>query len=54
MRNDMENVILVCPCCASPVDAEARREQQDLTCNACGQTWSMVVDLDRQREYALT
>lgn len=49
-------VILVCPCCASPVDAQGDRpgRPQQLSCVACGQDWLMVVDADRQAEFALT
>lgn len=50
----MDNVIVICPCCASPVDAEAGEQEQVLDCVSCGQRWSMVVDLHRQEEYALT
>lgn len=48
------NVIVICPCCASPVDAQSHDDEQDLHCTACGQLWSMVVNAARQREYALT
>lgn len=48
------NLIVICPCCASPVDAEAVKCEQKLECVACGQQWSMVVDRDRQAEFALT
>lgn len=56
MRVHMEQraVVLVCPCCASPVDAVAGPTKQSLSCDACGQIWSMVVDADRIAEYALT
>lgn len=56
MKPDMDQraVVLVCPCCASPVDAVANPIQQSLSCDACGQNWSMVVDADRIAEYALT
>lgn len=47
-------VILICPCCASPVDAESKPEEQTLTCAACEQTWRMVVDAVRQAEHALS
>lgn len=47
-------VIVVCPCCASPVDAEVLVEIQHLTCGVCGQQWGMQVDVDRISEYALT
>lgn len=46
-------VILVCPCCASPVDATAAEEPQDFTCVCCGQTWSMHVDASRFTDHAL-
>lgn len=49
------NVIVVCPCCASPVDVEVLEEwEQHLECVACGQTWKMFIDLDRIEEHALT
>lgn len=57
MRIDMDvtrKVVLVCPCCASPVDAEAGREIQHLRCDGCDQTWHMVVDAARIAEHALT
>jgi hypothetical protein len=54
MKNDVDNVILVCPCCASPVDAQAGPAIQELDCAACGQTWQMVIDAERVAEYALT
>lgn len=54
MNNDMDNVILVCPCCASPVDALAAPHEQTLNCAACEQVWRMVVDPDRHAAYALT
>lgn len=49
-----KKVVLVCPCCASPVDAEAGLEIQLLLCSACGQIWRMVVDAARIAEHALT
>lgn len=49
-----EAVILVCPCCASTVEAHARDELQEFDCTGCGQQWLMVVDADRQAEHALT
>lgn len=56
MKNLMENkkVVLICPCCASPVDAEAGQGRQDFTCEVCDQQFSMVVDAARIAEYALT
>jgi len=47
-------VILLCPCCASAVDAETHDEPQDLHCTTCGQTWSMIVNPDRQHTHSLT
>jgi hypothetical protein len=47
-------VVLLCPCCASPVDALAGPAPQALECVVCGQHWDMVVDADRQAEHALT
>ncbi len=46
--------ILVCPCCASAVDADAREDPQTFECVSCGQTWVMVVDADRQAQHSLT
>jgi hypothetical protein len=55
MSNPMnKKVVLLCPCCASPIDAEGSTQQQDFTCDVCGQRWAMAVDLDRIAEYALT
>ena len=47
-------VILVCPCCASTVDAWAQSEPQEFTCLHCGQKWLMVVDTERQARFALS
>jgi hypothetical protein len=47
-------VILICPCCASTVYAEAKPEEQTFECSTCGQTWRMVVDADRQVTYSLS
>lgn len=47
-------VIAICPCCASPVDAEVIVEMQTLECAACGQTWHMQVDPDHFKQYALS
>lgn len=49
-----ESVIIVCPCCASAVDAEADEKVQHFECVSCGQTWSMVVDAQRQATHSLT
>lgn len=46
-------VILLCPCCASPLDAHAGPGEQRFTCDVCGQVWSMVVDADRHAAHAL-
>lgn len=49
------NVILLCPCCASPVDAEdSEGVVAVLECGSCEQRWSMVVDSARVAQYALT
>jgi hypothetical protein len=48
------STVLVCPCCASPVDAVADPDIQDLTCGVCDQVWQMVVDPLRIAQYALT
>jgi len=47
-------VILFCPCCASPVDADAGPEAQTFDCVCCGQIWTMVVDADRQAHHSLS
>ncbi len=49
-----EPVILVCPVCASTLDAEADEGSQDFECVSCGQTWSMVVDAARHAIHSLT
>ncbi len=49
-----ETVILLCPCCASTVDAVAGPSEQHLYCGCCGQTWVMVVDAVRQADHSLT
>lgn len=48
------NVIVICPCCATPKDVAPGDDEQYFTCMACNQKWSMVVDADRQKEHALT
>ncbi len=45
-------VILVCPCCASTVDA-ADDGTEAFRCDACGQQWAMRLDVDRLRQYSL-
>lgn len=47
-------VILICPCCASTVDAEDGPALQTFECVSCGQKWSMVVDRDRHAAHSLT
>ncbi len=49
-----EPVILLCPCCASTVDAEDGPNPQRFECVSCGQTWTMVVDRDRQAAHSLS
>jgi hypothetical protein len=49
-----EAVILLCPCCASTVDAHTDPEPQQLECATCGQTWTMIVDRERQAAHSLT
>lgn len=49
-----EPVILVCPCCASAVDATTADTAQELECLSCEQQWLMVVDAHRQAAHALT
>lgn len=51
---DQRAVVLLCPCCASPVDAVAGAQQQTLNCEVCDQSWQMIVDAARIAEYALT
>lgn len=46
-------VVLICPTCASPIDAVAQEWTQQFTCVACGQTWTMVVDADRAATHSL-
>ncbi len=47
-------VILICPCCASPVDAtDTDGLEAEHECHGCGQRWLMVVDADRHAEHAL-
>lgn len=53
MKETMDYVIVVCPCCASPVDAPVSDEPEKLDCEVCGQKWTMTVDRDRHAEYAL-
>lgn len=47
-------VILMCPCCASAVDAEDGPDPQEFECVSCGQTWTMVVDADRLAAHSLS
>lgn len=47
-------VILLCPVCASTVDAVAAEAEQQLTCVSCGQTWVMVVDRERHDTHSLS
>lgn len=49
-----EHVILLCPCCASTVDAQVTAEPQTFECVSCGQTWTMVIDRDRQAAHSLS
>ncbi len=49
-----EPVIILCPCCASTVDAYAGDDPQDFDCVQCGQEWSMLVDSDRFSIYSLS
>lgn len=48
-----EPVILICPCCASSLDAHSSPDLQTFTCVSCGQTWTMVVDADRIAQHSL-
>jgi len=52
--SDHEPVILLCPCCASTLDADAGPDEQIFECISCGQNWSMVVSADRQTQHSLT
>ncbi len=47
-------VIIVCPCCASALDAEATPDPQTFQCVTCEQVWVMVVDADRQDTHSLS
>lgn len=49
----MSHVIVICPCCASPVEVIPEDTEQDLTCGACEQRWVMVVDAEQLKRYAL-
>lgn len=49
-----DQVILVCPVCASTLDAQAEETRQEFECVSCGQTWSMVVDATRHAIHSLT
>lgn len=48
------NVIIICPCCATPKDVKASDDEQHFTCGACYQKWAMCVDADRVDRHALT
>lgn len=50
----MAPVILICPVCASPVDAQTGEQPDNFECVSCGQQWSMTVDADRHARHALT
>jgi transposase-like protein len=56
--NKAMNVIVICPCCATPKDVTASDpvygDEQHFVCVACDQKWSMVVDAERFKENALT
>lgn len=48
------HVILVCPCCASTVDAEPEPDQaQRFECLQCGQVWIMTVNINRFTKHSL-
>lgn len=53
MDTTSQNVVLLCPCCASPVDAVTGREPVELDCVSCGQQWSMTVDAVRIHAHSL-
>jgi hypothetical protein len=45
-------VILVCPCCASTVDAKDDGTES-FTCTVCAQQWVMTLDVDRLHQFSL-
>lgn len=47
-------VIVICPCCATPMDAPVDDMQREFECLSCGQAWRMAVEADRFTEHALT
>lgn len=47
-------VIVLCPCCASAQDANVEQTPQTFTCVSCGQSWTMVVDRERQATHSLS
>ncbi len=49
-----EPCIVLCPCCASAVDALSHPELQELTCPHCGQRWLMGGDAQRLAAHSLT
>ncbi len=48
-----DSVIIVCPCCASSIDAYPTDDLQEFECVSCGQTWTMLVDYDRISTFSL-
>jgi hypothetical protein len=49
-----EPMVLVCPCCASAVDATASPDIETFLCATCGQVWEMIPDPARQQTYSLS
>lgn len=47
MKPVTDNVILVCPCCASPLEATPDPCPQAFACENCEQQWTMTVDRNR-------
>lgn len=46
--------IPLCPCCVTAQDIEVEDGAEvTLTCVACGQTWTQVVDRERQAAHSV-
>lgn len=46
--------IILCPCCATAVDAECTDgHPQNFECVACGQNWTMTPSRERQAAHSL-
>lgn len=52
----MEQFVVMCPCCNSPVDVETgsgdEGQPQEIECVGCGQIWQMIIDPARMAEYS--